>query len=65
MSFKLNICSNIQDSNRTKCGDAGVCGQAGNVFFNYGIVSSQKFTYSGGRLRLTFYDGDDCPSGSM
>lgn len=64
MSFKLNICSDTKDSNDTKCENIGVCGQTGNVVLNYGVASSQKFTYSGGRLRLTFYDGDDCPSGS-
>lgn len=60
MSFKLNICSSL--SNATNCGDAGVCAQSGNIIYNYGLASSQKFTYDK-RLRLFFYDGDDCPSG--
>ncbi|GFY65629.1 hypothetical protein TNIN_97671 [Trichonephila inaurata madagascariensis] len=35
----------------------------GHTSHNYGEAASQKFTFDGRRLRLTFKNGEDCPSG--
>ncbi|XP_035222794.1 cation-independent mannose-6-phosphate receptor-like isoform X3 [Stegodyphus dumicola] len=62
-SYLLNVCATLENSNLANCKDAGVCKTEGNNVNNYGIAASQKITYDGRRFRLTFYDGDDCPSG--
>ncbi|KFM80576.1 Cation-independent mannose-6-phosphate receptor, partial [Stegodyphus mimosarum] len=62
-SYLLNVCATLENSNLANCKDAGVCKTEGNNVNNYGIAASQKITYDGRRFRLTFFDGDDCPSG--
>ncbi|XP_054722870.1 cation-independent mannose-6-phosphate receptor-like isoform X2 [Uloborus diversus] len=62
-SFLVNVCSTLEDSGVPHCATSGVCAREGAASLGYGVASSQKFSYDGRRLRLTFYDGDDCPSG--
>ncbi|KAG8191169.1 hypothetical protein JTE90_011854 [Oedothorax gibbosus] len=63
-NFELKVCSYFKpEYHPGNCKSAGVCAiETGNEI-NYGKAVSQNFTYDGRRLRLTFYDGDSCPSG--
>ncbi|GFQ64134.1 hypothetical protein TNCT_577571 [Trichonephila clavata] len=61
--FLLKVCSSLRPSNISNCESAGICQVDGHTSHNYGEAASQKFTFDGRRLRLTFKNGEDCPSG--
>ncbi|GIY45748.1 hypothetical protein CDAR_543892 [Caerostris darwini] len=61
--YVLRVCSSLRPSNISNCEDAGVCQVGTHLSHSFGEASSQKFTFDGHRLRLTFKNGDDCPSG--
>ncbi|XP_042908710.1 cation-independent mannose-6-phosphate receptor isoform X1 [Parasteatoda tepidariorum] len=59
--YFINVCSPIK--NLTNCENAGICLQRGKEFSSFGSIDTQQFSYDGQRLRLTYFNGDDCPSG--
>ncbi|KFM80407.1 Cation-independent mannose-6-phosphate receptor, partial [Stegodyphus mimosarum] len=63
-SYFLNVCATLEISHLANCKDSTVFKVEGNNVHNYGVAVSRKITFDGQRLKLTFYDGDPCPSHS-